>query len=159
MAVVGPTPPPTGAFDRVDRVGSVWVARLDGQPWASSASGRADLRVSRDSGVVDMVAECPVSDRIVMRDTFDPGWVATVDGEPAVIEPFRGTFLSVPVAPGRHAISLRYAPREVEVALIISLCAAATIVFTLTGFSPFRSTRIVAQGLGRTQAVGLESIS
>ena len=102
---------------------------------------------------------CPASDRIVVRETFDAGWVATVDGKPAAIEPFRGTFLSVPVAAGRHSIALRYAPREVEVALVISLCAAATIVFTLTGFSPFRSTRIVAQGLGRTQAVGLESIS
>ncbi len=158
-AVVGSTPPPDGAFDRVDRVGSVWVARLDGRPWAGSASGRAALRVSRASGVVDVQAECPSADRIVIRDTFDAGWVATVDGEPAAIEPFRGTFLAVPVAAGRHSISLRYAPREVEVALVISLSAAAAIVFALTGFSPFRSTRIVAQGLGRTQAIGLESIS
>ena len=158
-AVVGPTPPPAGAFDRVDRVGSVWVARLDGRPWATSATGRAALRVSRASGIVDVEADCPAADRIVVRDTFDAGWVATVDGKPAAIEPFRGTFLSVPVAAGRHSISLRYAPREVEVALVISLSAAAAIVFALTGFSPFRSTRIVAQGLGRTQAVGLESMS
>ena len=157
-AVVGPTPPPAGAFDRVDRVGGVWVARLDGRPWASSESGRAALRVSRASGIVDVEADCPAADRIVVRDTFDPGWVATVDGEPAAIEPFRGTFLSVPVAAGRHSISLRYAPREVEMALVISLSAAAAIVFALTGFSPFRSTRIVAQGLGRTRAIGLESI-
>ena len=159
MAVVGPTPPPAGAFDRVDRVGSVWVARLDGLPWASSTTGRAALRVSRASGIVDVEADCPAADRILMRDTFDAGWVATVDGEPAAIEPFRGTFLSVPVAAGRHSISLRYAPREVEVALVISLSAAAVIVFALTGFRPFRSTRIVAQGLGRTQAVGLESMT
>ena len=106
-----------------------------------------------------MEADCPAADRIVVRDTFDPGWVATVDGEPAAIEPYRGTFLAVPVAAGRHSISLRYAPREVEVALVISLSAASAIVFALTGFPPFRSTRIVAQGLGRTQAVGLESIS
>jgi len=156
-AVVGPTPPPAGAFDRVDRVGSVWVARLDGRPWATSMSNRAALRVSRASGIVDVEADLPAADRLVMRDTFDPGWVATVDGDPVAIGPFRGTFLSVPVAAGRHSISLRYAPREVEVALVISLSAAAAIVFTLTGFSPFRSTRIVAQGLGRTQAIGLES--
>ena len=79
--------------------------------------------------------------------------------EPAVIEPYRGTFLSVPVAEGRHVIALRYAPREVEVALAFSLSAAALIVFALTGLSLNRSTRFVAQGLGRTQAVGLESIS
>ena len=158
-AVVGPTPPPAGAFDRVDRVGSVWVARLDGRPWATSETGRAALRVSRASGIVDVDADCPAADRIVVRDTFDAGWVATVDGKPAAIEPFRGTFLSVPVAAGRHSISLRYAPREVEIALIISLSAAALIVFALTGLPPFRSTRIVAQGLGRTQAVGLESMT
>ncbi|MEJ7638858.1 MAG: YfhO family protein [Singulisphaera sp.] len=158
-AVVGPTPPPAGAFDRVDRVGSVWVARLDGHPWATSMSNRAALRVWRASGIVDVEADLPAADRIVMRDTFDPGWVATVDGEPVAIEPFRGTFLSVPVVAGRHSISLRYAPREVEVALVISLSAAAAIVFTLTGISPFRSTRILAQGLGRTQAIGLESMT
>ncbi len=158
-AIVGPTPPPAGAFDRVDRVGSVWVARLDGRPWASSASGLATLRVARDSGTVDVEAECPAPDRIVIRDTFDAGWVATVDGHPAAIEPFRGTFLSVPVAAGRHAISLRYAPREVEVALVISLSAASGVLFAFTRFSPSRSTRIVAQGLGRTEAIGLESMT
>jgi Bacterial membrane protein YfhO len=146
-AVVGPTPPPAGAFDRVDRVGSVWVARLDGRPWATSETGQAALRVSRASGIIDVDADCPAADRIVVRDTFDAGWVATVDGKPAAIEPFRGAFLSVPVAAGRHSIALRYAPRDVEIALIISLSAAAVIVFALTGLPPFRSTRIVAQGL------------
>ena len=37
-AVVASAPPPPRAFARVDRVGAVWVARLDGAPWASAAS-------------------------------------------------------------------------------------------------------------------------
>ncbi len=37
--------------------------------------------------------------------------------------------------------------------------AALGAVFALTGFGPFRFTRIVAPRLGRTQALGLESDS
>ena len=103
-AVVGPTPPPAGAFDRVDRVGSVWVARLDGRPWATSASGRAALRVSRASGMVDVEADCPAADRIVMRDTFDAGWVATVDGAAGRD---RAVSRDIPLGPGRRRAGTR----------------------------------------------------
>ena len=52
---------------------------------------------------------------------------------------------------------LRYDPPEVRLALTASLSALAASVFALTGFCPFRSTRIIALGLGRTQAAELES--
>ena len=51
VAVVGPTPPPPGAFSRADRVGEVWVARLAGAGLARLESGRGIARVaSRDHG-------------------------------------------------------------------------------------------------------------
>ncbi len=82
-----------------------------------------------------------------------------VDGAAVRVEPHRGTFLAVPVPAGRHELVLRYDPPEVRWALSVSTSALAAAVFALTGFRPFRSTRIIDLGLGRIQAVELESDS
>ena len=76
LAVVAPSPPPSGAFDRVDRVEGVWVARLDGKPWARAESPRTGLRVEeRSPGRAQFLLDCGSQDRIIVRETFDPGWV------------------------------------------------------------------------------------
>jgi hypothetical protein len=159
-AVVAATPPPDGAFARVDRVGAVWVARLDGHPLATATNSPrpVPLEVMRDCGVIKIRVRSDGGDRIVVREALDPGWRAEVDGAATVVEPHRGTFLSIPVAAGRHELLLRYDPPEVRLALIASISALAG-VFALTGFRPFRSTRIITLGLGRTQAAELESES
>ena len=56
-------------------------------------------------------------------------------------------------------IVLRYDPLEVRLAVATSISALTATVFALTGFCPFRSTRIIALGLGRSQAIELESDS
>ncbi|MBX6311428.1 MAG: hypothetical protein IRY99_00665 [Isosphaeraceae bacterium] len=122
-AVVGATPPPEGAFERVDRVGSVWIARLEGQKnlafaWYDHGEIRIDAR--SDSG-----------HRVVIPETFDPGWRAEIDGAPAAVEPYRGVFLAVRLPPGSQVVSLRYEPPEVWLALRISLAALAVIGYTL----------------------------
>jgi hypothetical protein len=161
-AVVSPTPPPPGTggfFTRVDRVGAVWIARLDAAPLASAGSQRGPLELTRDHGVIRIRVDCRTDDRIVVRETWDDSWRAEVDGLAATVEPYRGAFLAVPMAAGRHDLVLRYDPKEVQLALPASLSALTTAVFALTGFCPFRSTRILSIGLGRTQAVELESDS
>jgi hypothetical protein len=156
-AAVGASPPPDGAFARVDRVGEAWVARLDARPWAQAERHPARLAVRRECGRAWIVFEADRDDRLVVRETFDPGWRADLDGRDAAIEPYRGTFLAVPVASGRHRLTLRYDPPEVRAAVGISAFAGAVAVFALTGFRPFRSTRIMGRRLGRTQAAGLKS--
>ncbi|MBV8556252.1 MAG: YfhO family protein [Planctomycetaceae bacterium] len=156
-AVVASAPPP-GAFARVDRVGAVWVARLDAAPWASAASRPARLDVRRDHDRARIAVLCPGDDRIIIRETFDPGWRAEVDGRAVPVEPAHGVFLSVPVTAGTHVINLRYEPPEVRAAVAITALALAFLVFSLTGFRRFRSTRIIVPGLGRTQPAELESV-
>jgi hypothetical protein len=158
-AVVGPTPPPPGSFARVDRAGDAWIARLDAAPLASAATQRGPLEMIRDHDIIRIHLNCASNDRIVIRETFDPPWRAEVDGAAVAVVPHRGAFLAVPVAAGRHSLVLRYDPPEVRLALAASLSALAAMVFALTGFYPFRSTRIIALGLGRTQAAELESDS
>ena len=41
---------PQTAFDRVERVGQVWIACIDGKPWADSESPGTRLDVERDDG-------------------------------------------------------------------------------------------------------------
>jgi hypothetical protein len=113
----------------------------------------------RDYDRICLRSNCASNNRIVVRETFDPSWRAEVDGAAVAVRPHRGAFLAVPVTAGRHLLVLRYDPPEVRLALTASLSALAASVFALTGFCPFRSTRIIALGLGRIQAVELESES
>ena len=98
-----PTPPPAGAFARVDRVGAVWIARLDGRAAGiGRGAGRRLWRSFDDPGLIRIRIDGAADDRIVVRETFDPGWRAEVDGAAAAVEPHRGAFLAVPVPAGRH---------------------------------------------------------
>jgi hypothetical protein len=160
-AIVAAMPPPRGAFERVDREGPLWIARLDGAPLMEAMPGAHGARLEslRAPGLIRIRANSGSAKRIVVRETLDPGWRAEVDGAAASIEPYRGAFLAVPMAAGRHELVLRYDPPEMRLAVAASISALATAIFALTGFCPFRSTRIIALGLGRTQAAELESDS
>ena len=157
-AVVGPTPPPP-SFRDVARRGAVWVAWLDASPLVGLAGpGKVLHQVGGDGRfAVELLAEGDA--RLVIRETFDPGWWATVDGRSVPITPYRDAFLEVAVGPGPHRVELRYDPIEVHIAALISGLAGLCVVFALTGSLRFRSTRSVVPRLGRTQAFGLESDS
>jgi hypothetical protein len=161
-AIVAATPPPPGCFVRVDRAGAVWIARLDGPPLVETATTGAARGVPeelvREPGLIRLRVMANGAGRIVVRETWDPGWKAEVDGALATIEPYLGAFMAVLLSAGRHDVILRYDPPEFRLAAVASISSLAA-VFALTGFGPFRSTRIIAEGLGRTQAIELESES
>lgn len=157
QAVVSATPPPAGSFRRVDRVGQVWVARLEGAPWAQADSPQARLTLEREPGRIDGEYESDKSCQLVIRETCDPGWRATVDGQPVKVGKYREIFLKISVPAGRHRLAVWYDPPELPLAMATSVFALIAVVFTLTVPPWFRSTRIMADGLGRTQAAELES--
>jgi hypothetical protein len=157
-AVVASTPPSPGAFARVDRVGDVWIARLDGKPLASFQNDGAPLEARSNHGFIDVHLSNKDFGNVVVRETFDAGWRAWIDGHPAEIEPFLGTFLSVRAPAGARMLRMIYDPIEVRCALGISAIAAIALVFALTRSRGFRSTRIASGRLGRTQAAELESV-
>ncbi len=119
-AVVGPTPPPKGVFPRVDRVGRVWVARLEPNP--------AILGFRPAPGQIRIDAHLNRDDRRVISETFDPGWTAEVDGRPVAVEPYREAFLSVRVPSGSHRVILRYSPPDVWIGGIVSLVSLAIVI-------------------------------
>jgi hypothetical protein len=149
-AIVGPTPPPAGAFARVDRVGEVWIARLDGTAWPylTVEPGRIELDVAGLRTPQAVVAE-----------TFDPGWTAEVDGRAVALPPHRGAFLEIPLDPGARKVVLRYDPVEVRVAVAVSLAAAIVTAWALVASMPAWSSKKATCGLGRPRGIALESVS
>lgn len=78
---------------------------------------------------VRIEAELSHSGYVVLVDTFDPGWKATVDGAATPVLRANVAFRAVPVPAGRHEVVLLYRPASVFWGLGISLatllaCAA-----------------------------------
>lgn len=68
----------------------------------------------------------------VTRDSYAPGWTATVDGAPAAVLRANGKHRGVAVPAGRHRVRLRYAPAALAAALwatALAAAAAATVAF------------------------------
>lgn len=129
-AVVAATAPPEGVFPRVERVGDAWLAWLDHEPLVTAgANGVAEW--SLDNGRIDVRTTCSGAETLVVRQTYDPGWRAFVDGRAAPIVPHRDAFLSVRLGPGPHRVRLAYEPPEVRIACAASLGAAGVLVACL----------------------------
>jgi len=62
---------------------------------------------------------------VVLVDAYDPGWRASVDGQPADVLPANVAFRAVPVPAGTHDVRLRYRPRGLLVGLPLSCLALA----------------------------------
>ena len=72
-----------------------------------------------------ITAELSAAGYVVVVDTYDPGWRATVDGVAAPLLRANMAFQAVPVGPGRHRIELAYRPRSVTIGVITTLGALA----------------------------------
>jgi hypothetical protein len=60
---------------------------------------------------------------LVLVDTFDPGWRATVDGKPAALLRANVAFQAVPMAAGVHRVELMYRPGSVVWGVVITALA------------------------------------
>jgi hypothetical protein len=136
-AIVAAHPPPEGAFERVENLGCVWIAWLEARPWAEAGSSAAEVAWSREPGRAIIRLRSPAPERITVRETWDPGWTARLDGRPVAIEHGPGPFFSVRSPEGEHRVLLDYDPAEVRVGGWISAAALACAILVLTGIRPF----------------------
>ncbi|MCL6647886.1 MAG: YfhO family protein [Chloroflexi bacterium] len=100
-----------------------------GRAWAASPGGTVAVREDRP-GYARLAVSCApaagsASCPVVFPERWDPGWSATVDGEPAALHPYRGLVMAVQVPAGSHQVVLRFAPPGW--ALALALAAAATL--------------------------------
>ena len=112
----------TEAIAALDRFGTALRDQLvvedPDRPLAAAAvvSGKARIVEDRpERVVVDTDAATPAY--LVLGDTFDPGWSATVDGQPAPIRPAYVAFRAVYLAAGTHTVVFTYRPGGVRAGL------------------------------------------
>ena len=81
--------------------------------------------VSRGDTEVTLDVRARAAGRLVLLDTFYPGWRAEVDGRRVPISAANAAFRSIPVGPGRHKVRFYYHPTSVVAGGVISLAALA----------------------------------
>lgn len=115
------------------------LARLDRLPRPAGLPGTpADpsVRILQDGGS-SVVVEAALREHgvLVLRDTFDPSWSATVDGLPAEIVRANGLYRTVALPPGHHVIRFSYRPRDFIVGL--SFSGIVLVILAVRGFGGF----------------------
>ena len=68
---------------------------------------------------------------LVLSETYDEGWHATVDGDDARVHQAYGVIRAVPVDAGESIVELRYDPRSLRLGFYISIAAAVAAVATV----------------------------
>ncbi|HOZ46154.1 MAG TPA: hypothetical protein PLO37_07215 [Candidatus Hydrogenedentes bacterium] len=70
---------------------------------------------------------------LVLADAWYPGWKARVDSVDAEVFPVDGLFRGVSIPAGHLDVEFYFAPRALELGLIVTVAAAIAIVVGLTG--------------------------
>ncbi len=68
---------------------------------------------------------------LIIRDTWYPGWQATLDDQPVNIDTYNNIFRSVSVPSGSHTVSFTYHPTWLYYGLAISLTTLGFLIFVL----------------------------
>ncbi|MBW2419378.1 MAG: YfhO family protein [Deltaproteobacteria bacterium] len=100
---------------------------------AAPARGRPARIVHDGESVVEIEVEMEAPGLAVLGDSFYPGWLASVDGEPATIHPTNHLFRGVAVPEGRHRVRFEYRPRSFELGLLSSGLGLLLVVALFVG--------------------------
>jgi hypothetical protein len=88
------------------------VAIVQGGPLLEGGGeGRIEVGYYGPNDVVFFV-ETDAPALLVLSDTFYPGWLAEVDGQPAPLYQTNAAFRGVLVPPGRHRVEMHFRPRS-----------------------------------------------
>lgn len=89
--------------------------------------------VAETADRVRIEAELVRAGFVVLVDSYDPGWRATVDGREAAVSQANVTFRAVAVPAGRHVVEHVYRPRAVTWGLAFSGASLALALAALAG--------------------------
>lgn len=87
---------------------------------------------------IDVDVQAPAV--LLVRDNYYPGWEAEVDGKPVEILPANGCQRAVPVAPGKHRVTMDYRPATFRTGAAITV-ATLLLMGLLVGIPFYRSRR------------------
>lgn len=121
--VAGPTevPPPGASWQLAYQGTDARVYERSGASPLVRLEGAGQVRVERRvPGEWRIAWQAPARGRLVVAETWDPGWRAALDGRPVAIEPLQGVLMAVPVGPGSGAVELRYHPDGFVPGMVLS---------------------------------------
>jgi membrane protein YfhO len=78
----------------------------------------------RSDNTLSVVTKTPTGGWLVIRQSYAPGWTASVDGKPAAVLRADVAFQAVRVPAGRHSVMLAYRPSTVTQGTQLSIVAA-----------------------------------
>lgn len=99
-------------------------------PSSAAPAGRFRV-VERDQTSMTVTTSATRPSWLLVRQTWAPGWSATVDGRPATVHRADVAFQAVRVPAGRHVVVLRYAPAVVPLGEGWSLAALVVLLVLL----------------------------
>lgn len=100
------------SFDATREVALDAASERTPSPPADHPPGRASIVARRSDRLsIDVSASVPAV--LVVTESYDPGWRAWVDGEPAPVWRANAIFRAVPVEVGDHRVEMRYRPPSV----------------------------------------------
>ena len=106
-------------------------------PLPSTAPARGQARIVEDLPErVVVEADLQSPGYLVLADTYDPGWTATVNDQPAAIRPAYVAFRAVYLKGGHHTVIFSYQPAGFGLGLLLSACGIALSL--ALGFLPLR---------------------
>jgi hypothetical protein len=111
-------------------------------PEDAAVEGRAAI-VSEVPERVEIAVDARTDAYLILADTFDPGWSATLDGRPAPVRPAWITFRAVFVPQGKHTVVFRYRPAGFDRGLAITAVGLLIVVACLAW--PRRLTSMAAE--------------
>src|SRR5262249_25042709 len=93
--------------------------------------------------------------RLILADTYYPGWTASVDGHAVSIEPYAGYLRAVSLPPGARVVVFDYQPRWLVPAALVN-GVALLLTLTLALLSPLRALRhMLRRRPARSTGMGL----
>ncbi|MDQ2682682.1 MAG: YfhO family protein [Chloroflexota bacterium] len=104
-----------------------------GQPPNPGAESVEIVSYSDDTIVLQV--EAAANGMVVLSETYEKGWHATVDGEAVDVEEAYGIIRAVPVSAGSHRIVLTYDPWSLRIGFYLSLGAAALSLVVIAWFA------------------------
>jgi hypothetical protein len=93
-----------------------------------------------DSDRISLRIEAPESGFVRILESWDPGWTASLDGEPVPVLPADSFALAIAVGPGEHHVELRYATPGARAGAAGSLLSVILLAWLL-GSSRARAPR------------------
>jgi hypothetical protein len=124
---------------------------IEADPELDPAPGRREAVPGRfrwvDAASAVVEVEAPAPSIVLVRNAWDPGWTATVDGRPAEVLRAAYLFQGIPVEAGRHRIELRFRDPWVWRGAMTSLVVLALLVVAAIGLRR-RERELTGSGAG-----------